>query len=514
MDAFLQFLGRLHPLLIHFPIAFLIGAGALELLRWRRARPSEAGIVCLLLGSAGALAAALTGWLFAAHDPPGMGDVLERHRWTGVAVAAVASATSVLALRWRTSAGASAGLATTVRLGMLVSLALVAYSAHLGGKMIYGEGFVLDAFRGDGAGAERTADGAGSAKRELPASREEVPGELVPGDAGDPPIDRDASELSGDAPDDAPSAAAIEYLTGIRPIFQARCFECHGEKRKPKGNLKLTDMAAVLAREPDEAVIVPGDPDASPLYQRITLPADHEDVMPAKGEPLTAEEIGLIRRWIEEGARWEEFEEAEKSGALEPRGGSAPGEALETGQETRTVGEELAAPALVLAPEERAARDRACTALHAIGALAHPVSETSDEVEVNLAVTPERSGDAELALLAGLEPCLVSLDLSRCDLTDAGLAPVSRFTELRYLRLDHTPIGDAGLAHLATLTELESLNLFHTSVTDTGLPQLAPLARLRRLYLGETAVSDRGAAELSAMRAGLVVVHAALPPMR
>src|SRR5688572_4499914 len=102
----LQALGRLHPLLVHFPIALLLAALVAELRRPRatgpsEAGPSEAGGYCLALGTLGALLAALTGWLFAAHDPPGMPGMLFWHRWTGVATAAAALLTLVSAWRWR-----------------------------------------------------------------------------------------------------------------------------------------------------------------------------------------------------------------------------------------------------------------------------------------------------------------------------------------------------------------------------------------------------------------------------
>ena len=50
---------------------------------------------------------------------------------------------------------------------------------------------------------------------------------------------------------------------------------------------------------------MPGRPEASELYLRVSLAPDHEDVMPAEGELLTQAEQELIRRWIEEGARTE-----------------------------------------------------------------------------------------------------------------------------------------------------------------------------------------------------------------
>ena len=67
MENFLEFLGRMHPMLVHFPIALILTGGAIELLRGGKDKPSEAGVACLLLGSLSALVAVGAGWLHAEH---------------------------------------------------------------------------------------------------------------------------------------------------------------------------------------------------------------------------------------------------------------------------------------------------------------------------------------------------------------------------------------------------------------------------------------------------------------
>jgi uncharacterized membrane protein/mono/diheme cytochrome c family protein len=486
----LQFLGRLHPLVVHFPVALLCAAAVLELLRRRREGPSQAGFACLVLGAASALVAVLTGWLFAEHDPPGVAELVLRHRWTGVALAVIACGTALLARRWAQSA--DPGLALSTRVGLAATLALVCYSAHLGGAMVYGEGFLLEALRGEGGeeagGTAETRSTRGPEGEAGGGPQEDGTGAggRVEGAIGVTAV----AEESAATPVSESAAAPVDYLGQVRPLLEARCFECHGEKRRPKGDLRLTDMAAVLARPPGEAVIVPGDPEASVLYQRIVLPAEHEDVMPAKGDPLAAEEIALLREWIAQGAPWEPV--ADSSARDEEAGGEPPA-------------------GLRLDARQAAARDAALERLHAAGALAMRVAETSEEVEVDLSVTPELAGDAELALLAGLEPCLVSLVLARTAVSDAGLERLAGFQALRKLRLEHTAIGDAGLAWVARLSALESLNLFHTRVTDAGLGELTRLARLQRLYVGETAVTEQGALGLQGALPGLVVERGVLP---
>src|SRR6185503_7283764 len=95
----------------------------------------------------------------------------------------------------------------------------------------------------------------------------------------------------------------IDFAKSIQPIFESRCLECHGAK-KQKGDLRLDSKDALLKGGKDGKVIVEGKADESDLYRRITLPKDHDDIMPSKGEPLTKDQTELVKKWINEGANW------------------------------------------------------------------------------------------------------------------------------------------------------------------------------------------------------------------
>ncbi len=97
----------------------------------------------------------------------------------------------------------------------------------------------------------------------------------------------------------------VNFTTDIRPIFEKSCYSCHGPE-KQKGELRLDLKAAVLkggdTHAPD---IIPGKSAESPLIHFVAglVP---EMKMPAKGESLTPEQIGLLRAWIDQGAIWPE----------------------------------------------------------------------------------------------------------------------------------------------------------------------------------------------------------------
>jgi mono/diheme cytochrome c family protein len=90
----------------------------------------------------------------------------------------------------------------------------------------------------------------------------------------------------------------IDFARDVRPIFAASCYSCHGAK-KQKGDLRLDRKASALRSE----TILPGKSANSPLIQRVAG-LDPNEKMPPKGPGLTAEQIGILRAWIDQGAAW------------------------------------------------------------------------------------------------------------------------------------------------------------------------------------------------------------------
>ncbi len=101
----------------------------------------------------------------------------------------------------------------------------------------------------------------------------------------------------------ARAADPIDFEKQIKPILETTCIRCHGPE-KPKGGLRLDNKADAFKGGDDGVVIVPGNSAKSPLYTSTILPTDDDKHMPPKGESLTKEQTELLKRWIEEGARW------------------------------------------------------------------------------------------------------------------------------------------------------------------------------------------------------------------
>jgi len=106
----------------------------------------------------------------------------------------------------------------------------------------------------------------------------------------------------------ASTKTGVTYATDIKPIFDASCVKCHtGDK--PKAHLHMDTLDGVLKGTKQGKIVTPGDSAKSFLIQAVAhLTKDHDSWMPplknkAGIKTLTPEQIGLIRAWIDQGAK-------------------------------------------------------------------------------------------------------------------------------------------------------------------------------------------------------------------
>lgn len=102
--------------------------------------------------------------------------------------------------------------------------------------------------------------------------------------------------------------ATVDFKRDIEPIFAASCHQCHGPK-KAAGQLRLDVKSAAMKGGISGANIIPGDSKASILLKRI-LGEGGEAQMPLGAEALKAEQVELIRKWIDQGAVWPSTEDS------------------------------------------------------------------------------------------------------------------------------------------------------------------------------------------------------------
>jgi uncharacterized membrane protein len=257
-------LGRLHVLVVHFPIALIVLIGLIEVWRWwRRDQTPNALLLPLsILTACSAVIAAGMGWLQASSMAmAGAGaDLLQVHRWTGTTTAAVAVLMAFT--RWRLERAASPRLMTMHRSGVAVGVILVAVTGHVGGLLVHGDNYLSSAM----------------------------------------PWARAQPTSSPTSPTPTDHENRVVFVRDILPVLSASCLECHGPA-KQQADLRVDSRAALLSGGETGPAIILGRGDDSLLVQRLRGQGG-EPRMPKKKEPIPDATIAVIVRWIDEGALW------------------------------------------------------------------------------------------------------------------------------------------------------------------------------------------------------------------
>lgn len=101
----------------------------------------------------------------------------------------------------------------------------------------------------------------------------------------------------------ASTKTGLTFDKDIKPIFDKSCIKCHGAE-KQKGKLRLDTLEATLKGGENGESVVKGNSAKSPLVHTIAR-LDPDAAMPpdGKGDPLSKEQIGIVRAWIDQGAK-------------------------------------------------------------------------------------------------------------------------------------------------------------------------------------------------------------------
>lgn len=269
-----EFLGHLHPLVVHFPIGLILIAAILEFVTLGNFNSRyRAGInVLVVAGALAALVSMIFGWLIAANGDYGT-DLLNIHEITGIATVCLGAGTAIFV--FLISRRKKINLIRPYRAVLFSTAIGVSLAGHFGASLTHGKDYLSST---------------------LPWSNDySAPVDF----ARFASLQKDTARLS--------SEQEAEISKQVKGIFAHNCYKCHGPE-KVKGDLRLDSKIMALRGGESGPVIVPGNPDKSDLYHRITLPMGDDDVMPSKGKLLSENEIKLIRLWIQKGAPWPETE--------------------------------------------------------------------------------------------------------------------------------------------------------------------------------------------------------------
>jgi mono/diheme cytochrome c family protein len=300
------------------------------------------------------------------------------------------------------------------------------------------------------------------------------------------------------AADAVPVEEQTVYKAVIAPMVGEKCISCHGEN-KQKGKLRMDSLEAMLkAGKSDHASVVPGKSAESESVRRNSLPADDDDHMPPKDKPqLSAEELDVFKWWIDAGAK--DNVKIKDAGLADPLKGkviklaSTPRTAPAAAQTAKSTPADTPKPAPPLPP---GSAEKVAAIEKELGITLLPIAQNDNGLTFNCVNVADKFGDAELAKFAPVADRLVDLNLSRCKVTDAGIAAIAGMKNLKRLNLSNTSVTDGAADHLSGLGALEYLNLVGTKVTDAAMPKLEKAAALKKLFVWQTGVTKPAAEAL------------------
>lgn len=446
MSAWIEVLGRSHPMLLHAPIGIFIGLAAIELAMVMARGSGWLGAVRVLatLGALSAVAAGVTGYVLSLEGggETYAGKTLDLHFYTGIACTILACLTAGVSL-WGDKPLAR-------RILLVATLAMLFPAGHLGATMTHGADFLF-------APLSKRADKEPNAEFEQPTL----------------PVQ------------------TTRFAAEIEPILARTCYACHGEE-KAKGGLRMHTQPDLLAGGDMGSLFVAGNPSASQIVDRIRLPLLDDDHMPPEGKPQPTEaEIAAIEDWIKRGARFDEpFEKAQDGQAsLQPSAQPAP-----------------PAPSVsAIVPPSASA----IASLRAALAHAEPVSESNPRLIVSFAaIAPTIDDEKAESLLRPLAESIEDLSLARTRIGPRTIALVASMPHLRRLDLASTPITIDQLVAFKGHGALEELILARTKLggadaTIRGLMTAIP--KLRTLYVWDSGLTVETIEALRGIKPELVI---------
>lgn len=443
LPSYLQVIGRMHPLVLHFPIVLFLVFIAYKLFFEKGIKDvavaKRTGDWLLLMAAFTSVVTALMG-LFLAKEPGYDPDALQWHKWSGIV------ATAIIVI-WYALNERSKSFTVNLLLSTAGVVAIV-MTGHLGAGITHGEDFILA------------------------------------------PIEK---EQKGP---DVPLEDAFVYEHMVHPILQQKCIGCHSSK-KAKGELVMETETMLLKGGRSGALWDTGA-DLGLLLRRIHLPIDQKKHMPPAGKPqLTDDEIAILTEWIRKGhdfklkvidlpvkdslymAALQIFSSSENEHYDFPAADEKKVAKLNT--QNRVVRPlALESPAISVSffnaslfkPEQ----------------LKELLAIKQQLVELNLDKMPVKDEDVKtISQLTSLR----TLNLSFTSITGASVRELLALKQLKHLSLSGVPLKEAEVKQLASLPELTKLYIWSTGLQPNvvaALKQSMKQVILETGFRGDTVI--------------------------
>ncbi len=436
----MQFFGRLHPVLVHLPIGFIVFGVLLLWIDRKKKQYQQIVALAFLWGAISALLASLTGYVHYREEGYTLSSV-QLHLWTGI-ITTVFCFLVYLRLREDSRIKLLQGI-SPIGLSIVLFL-LISITGHFGGSITHGSDFLVEPLP---ESIKKSLGYKSFEKKEIVLNEENW------------------QEL-------------IFYDSLIQPLIQNYCVSCHNP-RKAKGELVLTEREGILKGGENGEVIASGDIENSPLYARLILPKSHEDHMPPSGKSQPSKaEINLIRQWILNGNSFEK---------TLAESGLKKSELITFFKKDSMAGyPKVATPPLSSDTLDLFKKNR----IHI-----SRLSANSTLVRVSMVNNPAFQ-DKDFDPLLGIAENIAVLDLGGTAVTDSIFEKLAQLPHLTLLKLDNTGITGDQLDKLQGLEYLRSLNLTATSFEMSNMASLNDFKSLEKVYLYNSPISDKTGMEL------------------
>jgi uncharacterized membrane protein len=460
----LEFIGHLHPVIVHLPIGILL-LGVLMMVyeHYSKVDLQLPISFAFLVGSISAVLACIAGWIL---SNSGEYDALlvQKHQWTGIGTAVIGLLVYFLK-QYR-------------KLLAVILTLLVFITGHYGGTLTHGENYLFNSNENSNTSQVDT-------------------------------IKVEAKKFTQTISNGADSLT-IEthniYKEQIAPLLKLRCYNCHAAL-KQKNGLRLDGEMFIKKGGKNGKIFVAGNTFKSPLYTSLVLPIDDEKHMPPKGKhQLNQNEILIIERWIKSGASFEDIIDTISNNELVKNVAS---------QNTIADKNILATPAKVNSEitetKKGVVENNNIKGVEKNSSLPNPApispSIIEDFKQENIILTNIAEGsnfvmanfvnvvpfnNSSLQALKSINEQLAVLKLTNLPINDNDIKIVADLKNIKKLNVENTLITDNGLDYIKQLSQLEQLNLYGTNISDEGIIQLADLKNLSVLYLWKTKVTLNG----------------------
>lgn len=423
------FFGRLHPLLVHLPIGFILLALLLDL-KWFKENGSRFNFLKIIwfLAFISSFFSALMGWLLAQNGYYIDADLIP-HQYTGILLIFFSCLGWVIRIR-------NINMPSLfIRINNFIVLVLLILVGHLGGSLTHGSDYLT----------KHAPD--------FITSKQEYKNKLF-------------EEYTLDS--------IVVFKDFVQPLLNEKCVACHNNDIS-RGGLNLSNIESIKKGGRSGAAFVSKNPSKSLIFKRISFSQNNEKFMPPTGTPFSYHEIQLVQWWIQEGANY--------AGSLNEFSITPEIQTLllkQYGLDTREKPWVEKVNLDPLPPSAVIALEKANFSMRTL---------SQNNPLLDLRYQGEKLSQQALTLMETYAPYITWLNLSNCKLTNSDLKTIAKLENLTRLNLQQNSIRTNDLAPLNTLSHLEVLNLHSTLVNQDVFEILKSIPSLKKVFLWNTKVS-------------------------